>query len=74
MSNLLKLGLPAGSLQDATGELFRKAGYKIAFASRSWASFSKMGATTLETNSISSVPPLNLPSPGPTLVKRSVPT
>jgi ATP phosphoribosyltransferase len=32
----LRLGLPAGSLQEATGELFRKAGYKIAFASRSY--------------------------------------
>ena len=36
MSNQLKLGLPAGSLQEATGELFRKAGYKITFASRSY--------------------------------------
>ena len=34
--NILKLGIPAGSLQDATGELFRKAGYKITFASRSY--------------------------------------
>src|SRR5262245_32500172 len=33
---LLKLGLPAGSLQEATGELFRKAGYKITYASRSY--------------------------------------
>jgi ATP phosphoribosyltransferase len=33
---ILKLGLPAGSLQEATGELFRKAGYKITFASRSY--------------------------------------
>jgi ATP phosphoribosyltransferase len=33
---LLKLGLPAGSLQEATGDLFRKAGYKVAFASRSY--------------------------------------
>jgi ATP phosphoribosyltransferase len=33
---LLKLGIPAGSLQEATGDLFRKAGYKIAFASRSY--------------------------------------
>jgi ATP phosphoribosyltransferase len=33
---LLKLGLPAGSLQEATGELFRKAGYKVAFVSRSY--------------------------------------
>lgn len=36
MSQLLKLGIPAGSLQEATGELFRKAGYKITFASRSY--------------------------------------
>lgn len=35
-SKVLKLGLPAGSLQEATGELFRKAGYKITFASRSY--------------------------------------
>jgi ATP phosphoribosyltransferase len=33
---LLRLGIPAGSLQEATGELFRKAGYKITFASRSY--------------------------------------
>jgi ATP phosphoribosyltransferase len=33
---VLKLGLPAGSLQEATGELFRKAGYKITFTSRSY--------------------------------------
>ncbi len=33
---VLRLGLPAGSLQDATGELFRKAGYKVTFASRSY--------------------------------------
>src|ERR1700676_4510857 len=32
----LKLGIPAGSLQEATGELFRKAGYRITFASRSY--------------------------------------
>src|SRR6476659_2391389 len=36
MDNVLKLGLPAGSRQDATAELFRKAGYKITFASRSY--------------------------------------
>jgi len=35
-ASLLKLGIPAGSLQEATGELFRKAGYKITFASRSY--------------------------------------
>src|SRR6516225_6044599 len=33
---VLKLGLPAGSLQEATAELFDKAGYKITFASRSY--------------------------------------
>jgi ATP phosphoribosyltransferase len=33
---ILKLGIPAGSLQEATGELFRRAGYKITFASRSY--------------------------------------
>ena len=33
---LLKLGIPAGSLQDATAELFRKAGYNLTFASRSY--------------------------------------
>jgi ATP phosphoribosyltransferase len=36
MSNLLKLGIPAGSLQEATAELFRRAGYKIVFGSRSY--------------------------------------
>jgi ATP phosphoribosyltransferase len=36
MGNLLKLGIPAGSLQDATAELFRRAGYKITFSSRSY--------------------------------------
>src|SRR6266700_6463474 len=34
--NILKLGIPAGSLQEATGELFRKAGYHIKFPSRSY--------------------------------------
>ncbi|MSR57164.1 MAG: ATP phosphoribosyltransferase [Planctomycetaceae bacterium] len=34
--NVLKLGIPAGSLQEATGELFRKAGYHIKFSSRSY--------------------------------------
>jgi ATP phosphoribosyltransferase len=33
---ILKLGIPAGSLQEATGELFRRAGYKITFSSRSY--------------------------------------
>jgi ATP phosphoribosyltransferase len=36
MSNVLKLGIPAGSLQEATAELFRKAGYRLTFASRSY--------------------------------------
>src|SRR6516165_6837664 len=36
MNNVLRLGIPAGSLQEATGELFRKAGYKITFATRSY--------------------------------------
>jgi len=36
MPHLLKLGIPAGSLQQATGELFRRAGYKITFSSRSY--------------------------------------
>lgn len=36
MTQQLRLGIPAGSLQEATAELFRKAGYKITFASRSY--------------------------------------
>lgn len=32
----LKLGIPAGSLQESTAELFRKAGYRITFTSRSY--------------------------------------
>lgn len=36
MSQQLRLGIPAGSLQEATAELFRKGGYKITFASRSY--------------------------------------
>jgi ATP phosphoribosyltransferase len=32
----LKLGIPAGSLQEATAELFRRAGYNIKFSSRSY--------------------------------------
>lgn len=36
MSNTLKLGIPAGSLQEATAELFRRSGYKIQFSSRSY--------------------------------------
>jgi ATP phosphoribosyltransferase len=35
-TNCLKLGIPAGSLQEATAELFRRAGYKITFSSRSY--------------------------------------
>ncbi|MFQ3591704.1 MAG: ATP phosphoribosyltransferase [Gemmataceae bacterium] len=35
-ANQLKLGIPAGSLQEATAELFKKAGYKITFAPRSY--------------------------------------
>ena len=33
---VLKIGIPAGSLQEATAELFRKAGYKLSFTSRSY--------------------------------------
>ncbi len=33
---ILKLGIPAGSLQEATAELFRRAGYNIKFSSRSY--------------------------------------
>lgn len=33
---ILKLGIPAGSLQEATAELFRRAGYTITFSSRSY--------------------------------------
>lgn len=36
MAQQLRLGIPAGSLQEATGELFRKAGYKITYLSRSY--------------------------------------
>jgi len=36
MPDVLKLGIPAGSLQEATGELFRRAGYNITFHSRSY--------------------------------------
>lgn len=36
MNSILKLGLPAGSLQQATADLFRKAGYKVTFPSRSY--------------------------------------
>src|SRR5438094_4994490 len=33
---VLKLGIPAGSLQEATADLFRRAGYRITFTSRSY--------------------------------------
>jgi ATP phosphoribosyltransferase len=33
---LLKLGIPSGSLQEATARLFGRAGYQITFASRSY--------------------------------------
>lgn len=36
MVDVLKLGIPAGSLQEATADLFRRAGYKISFSSRSY--------------------------------------
>jgi ATP phosphoribosyltransferase len=37
MSNsILKLGIPAGSLQEATAELFRKAGWNLSFQPRSY--------------------------------------
>src|SRR4051812_24150453 len=36
MTTQLRLGIPAGSLQEATAELFRKGGYKVTFASRSY--------------------------------------
>jgi ATP phosphoribosyltransferase len=34
--SVLKLGLPKGSLQDATIQLFEKAGYSISVSSRSY--------------------------------------
>jgi ATP phosphoribosyltransferase len=36
MSKILQLGIPAGSLQEATSELFQRAGYRITFRSRSY--------------------------------------
>lgn len=33
---ILKLGIPAGSLKDATAKLFQRAGYNITFSSRSY--------------------------------------
>lgn len=35
-SNILRLGLPSGSLQEATADLFHKAGFLITFTSRSY--------------------------------------
>ena len=35
-AQVLKVGIPAGSLQESTGALFRKAGYHITFSSRSY--------------------------------------
>jgi ATP phosphoribosyltransferase len=34
--NILRLGLPKGSLQETTAQLFEKAGYNLRFASRSY--------------------------------------
>lgn len=36
MGSVLKLGIPAGSLQEATAALFQRAGYTITFSSRSY--------------------------------------
>lgn len=36
MSQILQIGIPAGSLQEATSELFQRAGYRITFSSRSY--------------------------------------
>ena len=36
MTQMLHLGIPAGSLQKAAGELFRRAGFNIQFSSRSY--------------------------------------
>lgn len=36
MSNVLQLGIPKGSLQDATVELFRRSGWKIGVSDRSY--------------------------------------
>ena len=35
-TNRLKLGIPAGSLKDATAQLFARAGYRLSFSSRSY--------------------------------------
>ncbi len=37
--SLLKLGLPKGSLQEASLQLFRRAGYEISVSSRSYFPF-----------------------------------
>jgi ATP phosphoribosyltransferase len=36
MANVLNLGIPSGSLQNACAELFERAGYRISFPSRSY--------------------------------------
>lgn len=36
MANILKLGIPSGSLQEATIELFKRSGYNISVQSRSY--------------------------------------
>ena len=36
MDRTLKLGIPSGSLQEATAELFQRAGYRITFSRRSY--------------------------------------
>ena len=36
MGNVLKLGIPKGSLEEATVDLFRKAGWRLAVSSRSF--------------------------------------
>ena len=36
MGNVLNLGIPSGSLQNASAELFEQAGYRISFPSRSY--------------------------------------
>jgi ATP phosphoribosyltransferase len=36
MQKILKLGIPAGSLQEATAQLFKRAGFNITFSSRSY--------------------------------------
>ena len=36
MSNLLQFGVPKGSLENATVELFKKAGWNISISSRSY--------------------------------------